>query len=177
MKHFPAFLMLLASVTIATAGEPVISDHNIRSPGKPLHPIQVKVVVAGNVKAGVPSEARVAISSSMEFESYEISVLPPPGMVVMEDRFQRGKADFTRGVVELPIRFSPGSDSAQPVEVHVRAVTKDGRAMSRTVTLSLDYVGETRQGKVPHNIRVPDTLPEPEGDAVTRARQDISRGN
>ena len=152
------------------------SEQQVRSPGKPLHPLQVKAVTREELKAGAETEAKLVVTSAREFESMEVTVKPAPGMVIYDDRFQRDKRDLVRGELALPLRFRPAADGAQMIEVHVRAVGADGRVMSRTVKVSLDKDVPART-KQQREIHVPADLPEADEDAVVKAKQKVEHEN
>lgn len=168
-----ALLVTPLACTYATETAPE-STQQVRSPGKPLHPLQVKAVTLNELKAGAESEARIIVTSARDFDSMDVTVKPAPGMVIYDERFRRDKRDLVRGELELPLRFRPAADGEQMIEVHVRAVGPDGRVMSRTVKLALGATTSPRS-KQQREIRVPDDLPEAQEDAVVKARQNVDQ--
>lgn len=145
-----------------------------RSPGKPLHPIQVRAVVDGELKAGVETTARLIVDSARPAQSVEVEIQPELATVISSNRFQKRGVALERGQpVELDFRFSPTSDQPQPLKVLVRVTDTTGRVLTREVTLSL---GEPAAPAGKRKIVVED-VPEPEGDVVVPARQEIKRGD
>lgn len=176
-KLLMAILLLALPLGCTHATENADKSGSSRSPGKPMHPLQVEIVDGAALKAGVESEARIVVRSARDIESMQIKVTPPSGMVLAEDSFQRYRPDFTHGAVELPLRIRPASDGVQHMKVEIYATDTSGRAMSRTVDLSVGTPAAGKQGKEPRMLQAPETQPEAEGDAVVKGEQEIRREN
>lgn len=176
-KLLIAMLLLALPLGCTHATEDADKRNLARSPGKPLHPIQVEIVDSAALKAGVESEARIVVHSAREIESMQIKVIPPSGMMLAEDSFQRYRPDFVQGAVELPIRLQPAMDGPQSMKVEIYATDTSGRAMSRTVDLSVGTSDVVKQGKKPRVLQAPDNQPQAEEDAVVKGEQEIRRKN
>lgn len=162
----------------ANADEPVAKNAVTRSPGKPLHPVQVRAVIDGHVAAGAETGATLFVESSRPAASIEVTLLPELGTEMSATRFERSAAALSQGVpVKFDFRFRAVSDEPQPVRALVRVTDARGRVLTRDVTLMLGNKEKTpRATNKRHEIEIID-VPEPEGDAVVPARQEITRDN
>ncbi|HEX7046818.1 MAG TPA: hypothetical protein VF275_04490 [Gammaproteobacteria bacterium] len=187
-------LCIIATLFIATActGEPAERYTDIvRSPGKPLHPIQVHAEVDGPLRAGVETGARLVVTSSRPVESVEVVLQPELATVISRNRFERrvsdSSASFARRSAqndtrpEHPMDFNfrvrPASDAPQPVRVLVRVTGPDGRVLTREVTVSLSSEkSKSNVNEKQHRVVI-ENVPEPANDVVVPAQQEVTRGD
>lgn len=182
---FLAFALAAAGCSNPDAGsaDVVAVERIARSPGKPQHPIQVRAVVDGPLRAGAETEARLLVTSSRPVESVEVVLQPELATVISENRFERRLAEpFSRSApthgrtMDFSFRVRPASDAPQPVRVLVRVTGPDGSVLTREVTLALTDKAESTPEKKRRNTTVRN-LPEPAGDVVVPAQQEVTRGN
>lgn len=171
-----AVLLLALPLGCTHATEDADKTRSVRSPGKPLHPLQVEIVNHEMLKAGVESETRIVVRSTHDIESMQVVVTPPSGMVLAEDRFQRYRPDFVRGAVELPLRILPASDGVQRVKIAVQATDTSGRTMSRTVEIALGEKGSRPKKRV-RDVQEPEAELKGDEDAIVKGEQEIRRKN
>ena len=176
--------LLLALVLVALplgcthATEDVTENEaGIRSPGKPLHPLQVKVIGEGKLQAGVAREAEITVRSNREIDLLEVSVEAPADLALEEDSFQRYRPDFVHGETTMPFRFRPAADGVQQVKIHLRATDSSGRVMSRTVDVLLGDDDGARQDKRNRAIHAPTETLESSDDVVVKGEQEVRREN
>lgn len=183
------FIMTLLIAAACTGGtnDPATQREDItRSPGKPLHPIQVHAIVEDPLQAGVENGARLTVMSSRPAASVEVVLEPELATVISRNRFERHVSRTRRAIepdgrpMDFSFRFRPASDAPQPVRVLVRVTGTDGRVLTRDVTLSL--AGREKPGvrektlQKRHDVEVQDS-PEPAGDVIVPAQQEVRRGN
>ena len=177
-----ALVAVPLSIGSASTGEEGMQEGNngaiTQSPGKPLHPVQVRALVDGPITAGVESGAVLVIESSRAIDNIEVTLQPKWGTELSATRFERTVAASSGDrPLSFGFRFRPVSDAPQPVNVLVRATDSEGRVLTREVTLSLAGKGAAPPAsKKLRAIEVHD-VPVPEGDVVVPAQQEIRRGN
>ncbi|HEX7029575.1 MAG TPA: hypothetical protein VF254_03180 [Gammaproteobacteria bacterium] len=180
---FILMTLLVAAACTGGADEPATRSADIvRSPGKPQHPIQVRAVVDGPLRAGSETGATLVVTSSRPVQSVEVTLQPELATVISQNRFERRlvepfATEASRGQsVDFNFRLRPASDAPQPVRVLVRVTGPDGSVLTRDVTLALSDKMKSTVEKKPRHVTVED-LPEPAGDVVVPAQQEVTRGN
>lgn len=177
-----ATLFIAAACTGASNG-PAAREDGVQSPGKPRHPIQVRAVVDGPLKAGVETGATLIVTSSRPVESVEVILQPELATVLSESRFERRVSATQREAtsmhhagarMDFGFRVRPASDAPQPVRVLVRVTGPDGGVLTREVRLPLSGEAKSSAQEKPGDVEAK-ALPEPEGDAVVPATQEIRR--
>lgn len=164
-------LLLLSSVS-ACAGEQAPSA--TRSPGKPLPPVSVELVSDTGLRAGVEAHGKILVKSRLALDEVEVSVEPASGMTISETRFYKRGEEISRGDTNIDFDFRPATDGPQPLRVQLRAVTADGRVMTRVMQFELGKPAQ--EGGGAGEIVVPEDYEASDEDVALPAEQEVIRG-
>lgn len=183
MMRIAMFMMLAAAW--GCTGEPAAPTETVyRSPGKPMHPIQVRVETDDRLRAGVETDARIVVTSARPAATVEVVLLPEDATLISETHFARqqdlraarGMRRAGPAAETFDFRIVPARDAPQPLLAEIRVTSPDGSVLVREVRLPLGVEKTPRAPRKARDTAVPE-IPEAGGDVIVPAEQEVVRGD